>query len=173
MRASWYERPLPQINRRAFWLASREDIVIRNILIAVLAVTASVVGYMYYSLNADFKKQAQSLADTRDRSAKELQVASDKLAGEERLRQVADKDAKSASEKLGEEQGLRDKAEQALKVANGQLAEIQTALANAQQAARDAKDAQTKAEKDRDAALQTAKEAQEALTKEHEQRPRR
>jgi hypothetical protein len=169
----WYERPLPRINRRAFWLASREDIVIRNILIAALAVTAAITGYMYYSLNADFKKQAGLLADARNQAAQDLQVVNDKLASAERERQIAEKDAKSASEKLGEEQGLRDKAEQALKTANSQLSEIQDTLAKAQQAARDAKDAQTKAEKERDAALLAAKEAQEPQGRDREPRSRR
>jgi hypothetical protein len=149
-------------------LPARRSIVIRNILIAVLAVIAVILGYRYYHLAADFEKQAQLLTDTRDKATKDLQVVNEKLANEERARQVAEKDAKSVSEKLAEEQALRDKAEQALKSSNERLAEIQNALANVQQIARDAKEAQSKAEKDKEAAQQAAKEAQDALAKERE-----
>ena len=164
--ALWYERPLSE-SIAALRPAGR-DIVKRNILIAVLAAIAVIFGYGYYHQGAELQKQTQLLADTRDKAAKDLQAVNDKLASEERARQVAEKDAKSASEKLAEEQGLRDKAEQLLKSANDRLAEIQNALANVQQAARDAKEAQAKAEKERDGAQQAAKEAQDALARERD-----
>ncbi len=85
--------------------------MIRNILIALLAVIAIMYGYGYYHLTAELEKQGLLLTDTRDKAAKDLQAANEKFGNEERARQVAEKDAKSASGKLAEEQGLRDKAE--------------------------------------------------------------
>ncbi len=75
--------------------------MIRNILIAVLAAIAVYFGYGNYRLGTEVEKQAQLLSDTRDKSAKDLQAVNEKLANEERARQVAEKDAKSAVREIG------------------------------------------------------------------------
>ena len=57
--------------------------MIRNILIAALAVIAVIIGYKYYQLAAESEKQAELLIETRDKAAKDLQALNEKLAAPE------------------------------------------------------------------------------------------
>ncbi len=134
--------------------------MVRNVVIAALAVASAVLGYQYQQESNAADQQAQLLIETRDKAEKELQSLRDKLAAEERARQVAEKDAKAVSAKLAEEQTARDAAEQSVKATSERLSQVQNALANAEQAAREAREALNKAQKERDQAL-------EALAKDH------
>ena len=114
--------------------------MVRNAVIAILAVVSAALAYGYYQASKEADKQAQLVIDTRDKADKDLQALRDKLASEQRAREVVEKDAKAVSAKLAEEQSARDAAEQAVKAANERLTQIQNALANAEQSARDARD---------------------------------
>jgi chromosome segregation ATPase len=129
--------------------------MLRNIVIAALAVASILFAYRDQQASRTAEQQSQLVIETRDRAEKELQSLRDKLATEERARQVAEKDAKAVSAKLAEEQTARDAAEQTAKAASERLSQVQNALANTEQAARDAREALDKAQKDRDQALET------------------
>jgi chromosome segregation ATPase len=133
--------------------------MVRNVIIAVLAVATAVLAYEYGQATKALDQQSQLVIETREKAEKELQSLRDKLAAEERARQVAEKDAKAVSAKLAEEQTARDAAEQSAKAANERLTQVQNALTNAEQAVRDAQESLNKALKERDQAL-------EALAKE-------
>jgi hypothetical protein len=121
-----------------------EDAMVRNVVIAALAVATAALGYQYQQATKAVDQQAQLFAETRDKAEKELQALREKLSGEERARQVAEKDAKAVSAKLAEEQAARDAAEQSAKAANERLTQVQNALAKAQQEKDQAVEALTK-----------------------------
>ena len=129
--------------------------MVRNVIIAALAVASVLFAYQYQHITRTAEQQSQLLIETREKAEKELQSLRDKLAAEERARQVAEKDAKAVSAKLAEEQTARDAAEQTAKAASERLSQVQNALANAEQAARDAREALDRAQKDKDQALET------------------
>jgi colicin import membrane protein len=137
--------------------------MIRNILIALLAVISAILGYGYYQLGAQSEKLNLLLTQTRDKAARDQQAANDKFAAEERAKLGFKEEVGKIAAKLADEQTAREKAEQAAKTANERLTQIQNALANAEQSGRDAKEAQTKAERDKEAAQQALKESQAAL----------
>ena len=62
--------------------------MVRNIIIAALAVASAVLAYQYQQLGKTSDQQSQLLIETRDKAEKELQSLRDKLAAEERARQV-------------------------------------------------------------------------------------
>ncbi len=137
--------------------------MVRNVIIAALAVASVLFAYRDQQASRSVEQQSQLLIETRDKAEKELQSLRDKLAAEERARQIAEKDAKAVSAKLAEEQTARDAAEQTAKAASERLSQVQNALANAEQAARDAREALDRAQKDKDQALETlAKERSRA-----------
>lgn len=130
--------------------------MLRNFIIAVLTVASLLFVYQYQGLRKTTDQQAQLLLEMRDRAERELQSLRDKLAAEERARQIVEKDAKAVSAKLAEEQTAHDAAAQSAKAANERLTQVQAALDNA-------KAALDQAQKDRDQALQTlAKERSQA-----------
>ncbi len=92
--------------------------MVRNFIIAALAVASVLFAYRDHQASRTAEQQSQLLIETRDKAEKELQSLRDKLAAEERARQVAEKDAKAVSAKLAEEQTARDAAEQSAKAAN-------------------------------------------------------
>ena len=51
--------------------------------------------YRYHEITKTAEQQSQLLIETREKAEKELQSLRDKLAAEERARQVAEKDAKA------------------------------------------------------------------------------
>ena len=128
--------------------------MLRNVIIAALAVASVLFAYRDQQASRTAEQQSQLLMENRERAEKELQSLRDKLAAEERARQLAEKDAKAVSAKLAEEQTARDAAEQTAKAASERLSQVQNALAITEQAARDAREALDKAQKDRDLALE-------------------
>jgi hypothetical protein len=110
-----------------------EDAMVRNVVIAALAVAAAVLAYQYQQAMKTADQRSQLIVETREKAEKESQALRDKLAAEERARQSAEKDAKAVSAKLAEEQTARDAAEQSAKAANERLAQVQNALTKAQQ----------------------------------------
>lgn len=129
--------------------------MVRNIIIAALAVASIAFAYQYLKLSKVSEQQSQLLIETRDKAEKELQSLRDKLAAEERARQVVEKDAKAVSAKLAEEQTAHDASEQSAKAANERLSQVQAALDKM-------KDALSQAQKERD-------QAQETLARERSQ----
>ena len=129
--------------------------MVRNVVIAALAVASGVLVYQYQQATKTADQQSQLVIETRDKAEKELQSLRDKLAAEERARQLAEKDAKAVSAKLAEEQTARDAAEQSVKASGDRLTQVQNALSNAEQALRETQDALSKAQKERDQALET------------------
>jgi hypothetical protein len=109
------------------------DAMVRNVVIAALAVASAVFAYQYQQAARTADQQSQLIIETREKAEKELQALREKLAAEERARQVAEKDAKSVSAKLAEEQTTRDAAEQSVKSLNERLSQVQNALTKAQQ----------------------------------------
>jgi hypothetical protein len=107
--------------------------MVRNVVIAGLIIATGAIGYQYQQVTKAADQQAQLIVETRDKAEKELQLLRDKLAAEERARQVAERDAKAVSAKLAEEQTARDSAEQSAKAANERLTQVQNALTKAQQ----------------------------------------
>ncbi len=137
--------------------------MIRNILIALLAVISAILGYGYYQLSEQSERLNQLLTQTREKGARDLKAANEKFAGEERNRQGAEREVKAIAARLADEQSAHEKADLAAKTANERLTQIQNALANAEQSARDVKEAQAKAEKDKETAQSALKDAQAAL----------
>ncbi len=127
--------------------------MVRNFVIGVLAVASVLFAYRDQQASRAAEQQSQLLTEMREKAEKELQSLRDKLAAEERARQVTEKDAKAVSSKLAEEQTARDAAEQTVKASSERLSQVQNALANAEQAAREAREALEKAQKDRDEAM--------------------
>jgi Skp family chaperone for outer membrane proteins len=107
--------------------------MVRNVVIAALAIASAVLAYQYLQAIKAADQQSQLIVETREKAEKELQALRDKLAAEERARQVAEKDAKAVSAKLAEEQTARDAAEQSAKAANERLTQVQNALTKTQQ----------------------------------------
>ncbi len=134
--------------------------MVRNVVIAALALASVLFAYRDHEASRTAEQQSQLIIENRDKAEKELQSLRDRLAAEERTRQVAEKDAKAVSAKLAEEQTARDAAEQSAKASGERLSQVQNALSNAEQALRDTREALSKAEKERDQALET-------LAKEH------
>ncbi len=128
--------------------------MVRNVVIAALAVATSLLAYFYLQAVKVVDQQAQLIIETREKAEKELQFWRDKFAAEERARQIAEKDAKAVSAKLADEQTARDSAEQSAKASSERLTQVQNALANAEQAAKDAREALNKAQSDRDQAVE-------------------
>ena len=118
--------------------------MVRNVIIAGLAVAAAALGYQYQQVTKTVDQQALLMVEMRDKAEKELQILRERLATEERGRQVAEKDAKAVSAKLAEEQTARDAAEQSAKAANERLSQVQNALTKAQQERDEAVDALAK-----------------------------
>jgi hypothetical protein len=131
--------------------------MIRNVVIAGLAAASVVFGYQLLQAGKTAEIQAQLIIETRDKAEKELQVLRDKLAAEEKERQLIEKDAKAVSAKLAEEQTARESAEQSAKASSERLTQVQNALANAEQSLRSANEAQAKAQKERDEMLEAWK----------------
>ncbi len=118
--------------------------MVRNVVIAALAVATATLAYEYQRATKAADQQSQLIVETREKAEKELQALREKLAAEERARQVAEKDAKGVSSKLAEEQAAHDAAEQSAKAANERLTQVQNALAKVQQEKDQAVDALAK-----------------------------
>ena len=126
--------------------------MIRNAVIAVLAIIVAALAYNSYKLSKDYDQEVELLNSARDTAAKDLQAVRDKLANEERSRIAAEQDAKAVSARLAQEQSAHEAAEKAAKASSERLTQIQNALANAEQAAHDARDALAKAQHEKEAA---------------------
>jgi Skp family chaperone for outer membrane proteins len=118
--------------------------MVRNVVIAALAVATAALGYQYQQATKAADQQSQLIVETREKAEKELQALRDKFASEERDRQKWEQDAKTVSSKLAEEQAARDAAEQSAKAANERLTQVQNALTKAQQEKDQAVDALAK-----------------------------
>ncbi len=62
--------------------------MVRNVIIAGLAVAAAALGYQYQQVTKTVDQQALLMVEMRDKAEKELQILRERLATEERGRQV-------------------------------------------------------------------------------------
>ena len=63
--------------------------MLRNAVIAFLAVVTAGLAYAYYNQSKEMDQQVQLVSETHDKAEKDLQSLRDKLGNEERLRSAA------------------------------------------------------------------------------------